>query len=34
MGAEVKEMAKGPGLYTLAGDGAVKMSKAEAQLYL
>ena len=34
MGAFVKVLAKGPGLYILDGDGAVEMSKAEAQLYL
>ena len=34
MGALVKVLAKRPGLYILAGDGEVKMSKAEAQLYL
>ncbi len=34
MGAFVTVLAERPGLYLLAGDGAVKMSKAEAQVYL
>ena len=34
MGAFVKELAERRGLCILAGDGEVKMSRAEAQLYL
>jgi len=33
MGAFIKEMVKRSGLYLLAGYGAVKMSKAEAQVW-
>ena len=34
MGAKAEILAERPGLCVLVGDGAVKMSKAEAQLYL
>jgi len=34
MGALVKVLVERPGLYILAGNGEVKMGKAEAQLYL